>query len=474
LSNEALASFRRTLELKPDHPFAHSNAGIALNDLGRADEAAASFREALRINPDFTVAQSNLLFCLNYRADGGAEAMFAEAVHFGELAARKARPFTDWPNTPEPDRCLRVGLVSGDFRNHVVGHFLDAVLAAIAAAARGQLELYGYPTHYVLDDVTERIKASCQGWHSAVRLSDEAFARQIRDDRIDVLIDLSGHSEHNRLSMFAWKPAPVQATWLGYLATTGVAAIDYVIADAWTLPEAEQRFFTEKIWHLPECYVCFTPPAAHAQVTPLPALSNDRITFGSFNNLNKINDSVVALWARLLGAVPESQLLIKGKQFSDEAVRQAMVDRFAVHGIDAQRLILISHVPTGQHLYPFQRVDISLDPFPYQGITTTVESLYMGVPVLTLAGTTFLSRQGVGLLTNAGLPEWIAVDADDYVARGVAHARDRNALATLRSGLRERVLASPIFDAPRFAHHFAGALRGMWQSWCRQQSAANR
>jgi predicted O-linked N-acetylglucosamine transferase (SPINDLY family) len=148
-------------------------------------------------------------------------------------------------------------------------------------------------------------------------------------------------------------------------------------------------------------------------------LSNDRITFGSFNNLNKINDSVVALWARLLGAVPESQLLIKGKQFSDEAVRQAMVDRFAVHGIDAQRLILISHVPTGQHLYPFQRVDISLDPFPYQGITTTVESLYMGVPVLTLAGTTFLSRQGVGLLTNAGLPEWIAVDADDYVARGV-------------------------------------------------------
>ena len=467
--HEALASYQRTLELKPDHFMAHNNIGNVLNDLGQPEAAVASYREALRINPDYGIAQSNLLFGLNYRVDQGAAAMLTEARRYGEFAARHARPFAAWPNTPDPDRRLRVGLVSGDLRNHAVGHFVEGVLSALAATAAEQVEIFGYSTHFVSDAVTDRIRASCRGWQSAVRLSDEAFAKRIHDDRVDILIDVSGHTEHNRLSMFAWKPAPVQATWLGYLATTGVAAIDYLVADPWALPASEEGSFTEKIWRLPESYLCFTPPDGEASVTPLPALTNERITFGSFNNLTKVNDAVVAVWARLLNAVPDSQLFIKGKQFEGAPVRQRMVKRFAAHGIDAGRLILASHVPIGEYLLPFQRVDISLDPFPYPGITTTVESLWMGVPVLSLAGTTFLSRQGVSLLMNAGLPEWIAVDADDYVARGAAHARDRQRLAMLRSGLREQALSSPIFDARRFANHFAIALRGMWQMWCQQQ-----
>ena len=440
-----------------------------LKDLGKGDDAIKSFREALRIDPDFDIAQSNLLFSLTYRTDQGAVSMLEEARRYGDLVARQARPFTVWPNSPDPARRLRVGFVSGDLRNHAVGYFAEGVLAAIASLAGDRVEIFGYPTHFVTDAITERIRASCSGWHSAVRLSDEKLAQRIRDDRIDILIDLSGHTEHNRLSMFAWKPAPVQASWLGYLATTGVAAIDYIIADPWTLPESDEVNFTEKIWRLPESYLCFTPPDMDAQVTPLPALTNRRITFGSFNNLTKVNDEVVALWARLLKAVPDSQLFLKAKQFEEASGRQSIVERFGAHGIDAERLVLAGFVAITEYLIPYQRVDIALDPFPYPGITTSVESLWMGVPVLTLAGKTFMSRQGVGLLTNAGLPEWIAADADDYVARAVAHAADLDRLASLRSRLRQQMLASPIFDSARFANHFATALRGMWQEWCRDQ-----
>jgi predicted O-linked N-acetylglucosamine transferase (SPINDLY family) len=261
----------------------------------------------------------------------------------------------------------------------------------------------------------------------------------------------------------------VQASWLGYLATTGVSAIDYIIADVWTLPESEEPYFTEKVWRLPESYLCFTPPADSVDVGPLPAIHNGYITFGSFNNLTKMNDTVVALWSQILAAIPDSRLYLKAKQLKEASVRQSVVERFAGHGIDAGRLILEGPVPRTDYLKPFQRVDIALDPLPYPGITTSVENLWMGVPVLTLAGKSFLSRQGVGLLMNAGLPEWIAEDADDYVVRAVLHASDLQKLSLLRNNLRQQVLASPIFDAPRFAKHFEAALRRMWQNWCQQQ-----
>jgi predicted O-linked N-acetylglucosamine transferase (SPINDLY family) len=307
-----------------------------------------------------------------------------------------------------------------------------------------------------------------------VGLSDENLAQQIREDGIDILIDLSGHTAHNRLPMFAWKPAPIQVSWLGYFATTGVTAIDYLIADPWTLPESEEANFTENIWRLPETRLCFTPPDVDMEITPLPALSNGHLTFACFNNLTKMNDTVVALWARILAAVPTSRLFLKSKQLREASVRQSVVDRFAAHGIDSERLILEGLSPRAEYLATYQRVDIALDPFPYTGGTTSVEALWMGVPVLTLAGECFLSRQGVGLLMNAGLPEWIAADADDYVARAVSHASDLQRLAALRNGLRQQVLASPVFDAQRFAHHFETALRGMWKKWCDMENNSRR
>ena len=269
--------------------------------------------------------------------------------------------------------------------------------------------------------------------------------------------------------MFAWKPAPLQATWIGYFATTGVSAIDYFIADPWTLPQSEEVNFTEKVWRLPETRFCFTAPDVDVEVSPLPALDTGHITFGCFNHLAKMNDRVVALWANVLASVPDSRLFLKSVQIGDASVRQAIVARFAANGVAADRLVLEGRSPLAEYLAAYQRVDIALDPFPYTGGATTAQSLWMGVPVLTLAGKSLVSRQGLGLLMNVGLPEWIAADAPDYVARAVSHARDLQRLASLRSTLRNRALASPIFDAPRFANHFAGALRGMWKEWCRQQ-----
>jgi len=465
--DEAIDCHRRALAIKPDDADIHRNLGNTLQDLGQLESSLESTRRALELRPDSSEAYNNLLFTHNYLADRPASDMLFEARRFGDMLARSAHRQLVWANTPDPNRKLRVGLVSGDLCNHPVGHFLEGVVAALASTAAG-LELFAYPTRGCDDALSQRIKASCSAWHPVVGLSDEHAAEQIRNDGIDILIDLSGHTAYNRLPVFAWKPAPVQLSWLGYFATTGVSEIDYLLADPWTLPPGEENYFTEQIWRLPETRLCFTSPDAEVEVSSLPAQANGFITFGCFNNLTKMNDAVVAMWARVLNAIPASRLFLRGRQIRALPGQRKVIERFALHGIAADRLILEDYGSRESYLAAYQRVDIALDPFPYPGGATTAEALWMGVPVLTLAGERFLSRQGVGLLMNAGLPEWVANDPSDYVARAVAHAGDLQGLARLRAGLRQQVLASPVFDAPRFAVHFEAALRGMWQLWCEQ------
>ncbi|SDN80224.1 glycosyltransferase family 41 protein [Polaromonas sp. JS666] len=468
--DEAVECHRRALAIKPDYAQAHSNLGNTLQDIGQLESSLESTRRALELQPDFTDAHNSLLFVHNYLADQPVANLLAEARRFGDVLARRARPAMAWANPPDPDRRLRIGLVSGDFCIHPVGYFLDAVMAALASSATS-LELFGYPTRSCDDELSQRLKACCHAWHPVVGLSDEHVAELIREDGIDILIDLSGHTAYNRLPVFAWKPAPVQLSWLGYFATTGVQTMDYLLADPWTMPDSEEGSFTEKIWRLPETRLCFTPPRADVTVSPLPALSNGYVTFGCFNNLTKMNDAVVALWAQVLNAVPASRLFLKARQLQQASAQREVLARFAAHGIEPGRLILEDYVPRENYLAAYQRVDIALDPFPYPGGTTTVEALWMGVPVLTLAGERFLSRQGVGLMMNAGLPEWVASNPGDYLSRAVAHAGDLQKLSALRAGLRSQVLASPIFDAPRFARHFETALRGMWHAWCAENTA---
>jgi len=461
---QAAASYRAALAIRPDFAEAHLNLGSVLSELGQADLAIDCYRRAIDIDPDFYAAHDSLLFTHNLIIDQNPLTMFADALRFGECVARRAQAGSDWPNEPAPEKRLRVGLVSGDFRDHPVSHFLGSVLGALKL--RGGVEIFAYSNSRQDDAMTGRIRSHCHAWRSVAGMSDESLVRQIRADDIDILVDLCGHTEHNRLSLFAWKPAPVQVSWLGYHATTGVAAIDYLVADRWTVAAEEEAYFSEKVWRLPETLWCLTPPDVALAVSPLPALAAGYVTFACFNRLDKMGDAVVELWARVLRSVPGSRLWLKARALGHDAARRRVVDRFAARGIGGDRLILEGPSSRAEYLAAYQRIDIALDPFPYAGATTSVEALWMGVPVITLAGERFMSRQGVSLLMNAGLPDWIAVDHDDYVACALRQASDCQALAALRASLRARVLASPLFDAQRFAVNLEAAWRDMWRAWC--------
>lgn len=466
----ANATFIRALKIAPDDPELHTNQGSVLAELGQLQEAANCYRRALEIKPNFANARSNLLFIHNYLADQSNDKLLKEARQFGDLVTQQATASSSFKNIPEIERCLRVGFLSADFRQHPVAYFIESILGSLSSLTLGKLELVGYSNHWESDDFTSRIKGYCREWRTVYSLTDARLAQTIRDDKIDILIDLSGHTGLNRLPVFAWKPAPVQVSWLGYFGTTGVAEIDYLIADPWTLPTTEEINFTETIWRLAETRLCFTPPNLSIDVGPLAALCNGYITFGCFNNLTKANDIVLDIWARILDSVPNSRLFLKTRQLGMNSVTQRVIKCFSDRGIDSRRLILENYVPRADYLSAYNQVDIALDPFPYPGGTTTVEALWMGVPVLTLAGERFLARQGVGLMMNAGLKDWVATDLEDYVKRAIAHASNLQELASLRARLRDQVLSSPIFDSSRFALNFEAALRGMWGKWCREQT----
>jgi len=459
---EALAHYRRAIVLDPANPQARYNLARALRHLGRFDEALDHFRQVVAHDPDNFAARSDMLFVQNYMDCRSDAALLDDARAFGALAAARAQPYRDWPRTER--RALRVGLVSGDLREHPVGYFAQGVLAALSAQTAHPVELFVYANTRADDTVSRRIRTCCNGWRHIDALDDAAAATQIHADGIDILIDLAGHTARNRLPLFAWRPAPVQAAWLGYCASTGMAEIDHVLVDPWIAPQGTEAQYVEHLWRLPETFLCFTPPELAIPVAPLPALAEEgqgRITFGCFNNLSKLNAPVIALWARVLAAVPASRLFLKAPQLGASANRQTIAAQFGAHGIAADRLLFEGATARADYLNAYNRVDIALDPFPYPGGTTSVEGLWMGVPILSLAGKRALGRQGESILRNLDLAAWIAHDADDFVARAVRHAGDLAALAALRAGLRTRLLASPLCDAPRFAGHLAAALHAM-------------
>jgi predicted O-linked N-acetylglucosamine transferase (SPINDLY family) len=459
----ALACYTEAIRLQPESAETCSSMGDIQRGLGNMDEAIACYRHALRLKPDFDPAESSLLFSLNFSGRLTPAECAAEAHKFGQRVAQKVRSrFSAWPASREPQR-LRVGMVSGDLHRHPVAYFLQGLLANID---RGRFELIAYHANNRWDDVTERLRPQFDDWKLIARQSDEAAAHTIYDDGIHVLLDLSGHTARNRLPMFAWKPAPVQASWLGYFATTGLAEMDYALVDPYVAPPGEEAQFTESVWRLPESYLCFSAPAADINVGVLPALAAGHVTFGSFNNLAKMNDAVVTLWARVLQAVPGSRLFLKTRQLFSEASCETTRQRFQAHGIAPGRLILEGSSPRHELLAAYHRVDIALDPFPYPGGTTSVEAMWMGVPVITRRGDRFLSHVGESIACNAGLPECIARDDADYVAKSAGHASNLELLAALRSNLRAKVMGSPLFDAPRFSRNFEAALWGMWEHHC--------
>jgi len=461
--NQAIACFKQAIALKPDFADTLYNLGNVLKDQGKLDEAVACYRQALNINPDYTESQSNLLFCLNYFPSQSDVHYLDEARNYGRKVTNKVSVrYSDWDCLINPRR-LSVGMVSGNFYNHPIGYFLENFLANINTT---QINLTAYPTTKREDELTSRIRSHFVAWKPLLGMNDKAAAQLIYNDGIHILIDLSGHTANNRLPVFAWKPAPIQVSWLGYSASTGLAEMDYLLADPYVVPPGEETHFTETIWRLPESYLCFSHPKEMVAVGPLPALKEGRITFGCFNNPNKMNDSVVDLWAKVMCAVPESRLVLKSKRFSDPAICEIIRQRFAVSGITAERLILKSFAPNREeHLAVYNQVDIALDPFPYNGTTTSVEGLWMGVPFLTLRGDRFVSHVGESIAYNTGLTDWVADDAEDYVAKAVAKTTDLEALARLRVALRQRLLASPLCNGPRFATNFETAMWEMWRQF---------
>ncbi len=456
---EAIACYRGALALRPDYAEAFNNLGNAFRDRGELDEAIACYRRALELNADHATAHSNLLCTLHYRP-GVAPAALAEA--HAEYDRRHAEPLHRAATRRERFRTgdvpLRLGFISPDLGRHPVGSFLVRVLENLGRVPH---ETFCYSDRAVKDGLTHRLQAAATHWRDVFGMNHERLAEQVRADRINILFDLAGHTARNRLLVFARKPAPVQITWIGYEGTTGLAAMDYLLADDLMIPPGTERYYRETVLRMPDGYLCYDPPEAAPPVGPPPSLTNGFVTFGSFSNPAKITPDVVAVWARILRGAPDARLLMKYRGLGDRSVRQRFQALFAAHGVSLERVDLRPWSSYADYLATYQEVDVTLDPFPFSGSATTCESLWMGVPVITCPGETFASRHSLRHLSSVGLTDTIATDETEYVNLAIRLTRDPSRLVNVRPGLRECMAASPMCDGDRFARHLISLLYGV-------------
>jgi predicted O-linked N-acetylglucosamine transferase (SPINDLY family) len=450
-TSEALAASERAIALAPQDSTIVMCHVEALTRAGRDAEARSTLRSHAERHPDDTEVASVLLYGMNYGSDDPAQVVAAHRA-FGE---RLPRP--DPPALPhDASRPLRLGIVSCDLRGHSVGFFAEALMRE--APAGTELVVFSTASPAWSDDITRRLQSCARAWHQVQAMEDADLDALIRRERIDVLLELTGHFVGNRLPALARKPAPVIVTAIGYPNTTGVPAIDLRLVDSVTDPPGSEALCTERPLRLDPCFLCYTPPRDAPQPAMPPA--DAPITFGSFNLALKISDHAVALWSRALVAVPGSRLLLKSTGLADAAPRSALLARFAAHGIDPARIEMLGHAPTREaHLRTYARVHVALDTFPYNGTTTTCEALWMGVPVVTIVGDRHAARVGMSLLGAAGLGDWIARDDEDFVRIAIDLAVDRASLESWRGSLRASLLASPLLDARGYALRLHAALR---------------
>lgn len=463
--DEALEHLERGRAMAPDDARTYNQLGMIHSALGDIDKALASYRHSAKLNPDFHVAQTNLMLTLLYSDNTTGRQIFGEACAYG----RRFLPggTVTHANTRDPERRLRIGFVSGDFRRHVVGMFL---LPLFAHRDRTQSAYYCYSLIDAPDPFTQMLARHADQWIDGRGLDDEQLAARIRADAIDILVDLSGHTSDNRLRMFARRPAPVQATWLGFPGTTGAPGIDYRLTDDILDPPGSGNESTEIPIRLATGYFCYQPLPEWGgllQVGPLPAARNGHITFGAFNNLAKISPACLDSWAGILRQVPDSILVSRAKPFAMPAARERFAQRFAQRGIDPARIKPLPYLPDpARHLEIYHDIDIHLDSHPYTGGTTTCDALWMGVPVVTLYGDRPSARLGATVLERVGLKELTAMDRDEYVQVALTLARDKPRLAQLRQSMRERMSASPLQNPAAFAQAFDRACRALWHEWC--------
>jgi protein O-GlcNAc transferase len=468
----ALRIYLDALEAHPREAAPHIRAGNLLRKLWRIEEAVHAHTRALELSPDsHALILSAVLFQSHYLADVSAEALFQMHCRYGRLLANEGAALARTRSSidADPDRRLRVGYVSPNFSRHSVGYFIEPV---IASHDRTAYEIHCYYTNREADDTTARIEASAERWRHVHGMGDDALARLIAEDRIDVLVDLAGHTSLGRLPVFARKPAPVQLTWLGYPDTTGVPAIDYRVTDGTADPAGAEARHTERLLRIPGVFLCYRPPFDAPAVTLREPAPED-VVFCSFNLLDKVNAPTIGMWARILRELPGSRLLMKAELLRHEATAQRVRESFAAHGIDGARIELVTWVEDrAAHLDLYGRADIALDTFPYNGTTTTCEAMWMGVPVVTLAGEAHMSRVGATLLAAAGLDDLVAETPEAYVDAAVTLARNPERRRALRASLRRGLETSPLLDHAGFTRKLEAAMRGAWREWCNAQAGS--
>jgi protein O-GlcNAc transferase len=453
--DEGISACRRAVSLSPNLPEAHVNLGNALQSAGRVDEAIASYDRARALNPDYTSAHSNRFFAMAYLAEYDSPAILRETKIWD---ARNPRPMTGHANSRDPNRRLRIGYISPDFRRHCQSFF---TIPLLSNHDHSKFDVFCYADVSRPDEITERIRGYVDTWRSTVGQSDEQVAQQIRSDGIDILIDLTMHMAHARPGVFARKPAPLQVAWLAYPGTTGLSAIDYRFTDPNLDPPAEHDdWYAEKSIRLPDTFWCYQPLADVPPVQTLPASRSGYITFGCLNNFCKVTDQTLELWAKVLQAVPNSRLLLLSPAGEH---RQRVVSKL---GIERSRIEFVEFLPRDKYLDAYRRIDLCLDTFPYNGHTTSLDSFWMGVPVITLRGQTAVSRAGLSQTKNLSLDaRLVAHEPDEFVKIAAKLAGDLTELSQLRSALRPRMENSPLMDGKRFAKNFEAALRDIWRRW---------
>jgi len=468
----AVASYQQALHLRPDFAVAHNNLGNVLREQGQLAEAEASLQQALRLQPDAAHIRSNLVLSLLYHPGFDAKAIFEECQRWNQQHAELLKNFIrPHSNLPEPERRLRVGYVSSDFREHADSFF---TIPLLSNHDHRQFEIFCYANVARPDAITDRLRGHADVWRCTVGLSAQQVAELVYSDRIDILVDLKLHTANNQLLVFARKPAPVQVTWLGYPGTTGLSAIDYRLTDPYLDPPGLfDAFYSEESIRLPDTFWCYGPLDGRAlSVNALPASENGIITFGCLNDFCKINDGCLALWAKVLEVVPQSRFLLLAPRGQ---AREHVLARLEQEGIAAPRVEFADRQPRLEYLKLYHRIDMALDPLPYNGHTTSLDAFWMGVPTLTLVSTrTAFGRAGWSQLCNLGLQELGAETPEQFVALAARLAGDLSRLEELRSTLRQRMLRSPLMDGQRFAQSVEQAYRQIWHRWCSQTRPAQQ
>jgi predicted O-linked N-acetylglucosamine transferase (SPINDLY family) len=460
--DEALAQYHQTLGLQPHHVDAHLNLGNTYKDQGRLDDALAAYRAALGIKADAAHIHSNVVLALNYHPDYDARSIQEECARWEQLHALPLKKLIrHHANRPDPERRLRIGYVSPDFHEHVDAYFLVPLLSN---HDHQRYEIVCYANVSRPDAMTQRLRGYADIWRSTVGLSDQQIADLVRSDQIDILVDLEMHTAGNRLLIFARKPAPVQVAWLGYPGTTGLSAIDYRLTDPHLDPPGLfDSFYSEESIRLPDTFWCYDPLSDEPAVNALPALEAGHVTFGCLNNFCKVNEGCLTLWAEVLRNVRQSRLLLRAPRGQ---ARDHVMATFQKEGIAESRIEFVDRVRRQEYLGLYHRVDLGLDPLPYNGHTTSLDAFWMGVPTLTLLGRKVVGRAGYSQLCNLGLRELAAETPQQYVAMAADLARNLPRLDELRRTLRQRMQQSPLMDGQRFARHFEEACRQMWRKWC--------